>query len=171
MHGVTKRCRLSWLTNSALMYETKCGGMGGGGCGFSANKYSCAHGAHINIGDLTPYLTYEVNTFLNLDSERDCRIRIEIGRKWYCCKGCSIRIQIVNRNLNLPFLSFFYFQRHPLLRSCKAFVTLYAIRSITNALLQLYTKKKFYVKKTLEIFSGKPNSSVQELDLDPDPES
>jgi hypothetical protein len=23
---VTKRCRLSWLTNSALVYEPKCGG-------------------------------------------------------------------------------------------------------------------------------------------------
>jgi hypothetical protein len=27
-HGVTKRCRLSWLTNSALVYEPKCGGGG-----------------------------------------------------------------------------------------------------------------------------------------------
>jgi hypothetical protein len=27
--GVTKRCRLSWLTNSALVYhEPKCGGVG-----------------------------------------------------------------------------------------------------------------------------------------------
>jgi hypothetical protein len=26
--GVTKRCRLSWLTNSALVYEPKCGGRG-----------------------------------------------------------------------------------------------------------------------------------------------
>ncbi len=26
--GVTKRCRLSWLTNSALVYEPKCGGGG-----------------------------------------------------------------------------------------------------------------------------------------------
>jgi hypothetical protein len=25
--GVTKRCRLSWLTNSALEYEPKCGGV------------------------------------------------------------------------------------------------------------------------------------------------
>jgi len=30
----------------------------GGGCGVSANKYSCAHGAQINFGDLSPYLTY-----------------------------------------------------------------------------------------------------------------
>jgi hypothetical protein len=28
------------------------------GCGASANEYSCAHGAQINFGDLTPYLTY-----------------------------------------------------------------------------------------------------------------
>ncbi len=33
--GVTKRCRLSWLTNSVLVYEPKCGGMGGGLRGLS----------------------------------------------------------------------------------------------------------------------------------------
>jgi hypothetical protein len=27
--GITKRCRLSLLTNSALVYESKCGGIGG----------------------------------------------------------------------------------------------------------------------------------------------
>ncbi len=27
--GVTKRCRQSWLTNDALVYEPKCGGSGG----------------------------------------------------------------------------------------------------------------------------------------------
>ncbi len=55
--GVTKRCRLSWLTNSALVYEPKCGGEGGGG--FCAGSHArCAHGAQINFGDLTPYLTY-----------------------------------------------------------------------------------------------------------------
>ncbi len=32
---------------------------GGGGCGVSANEYRCAHGAQINVGDLTPYLTCE----------------------------------------------------------------------------------------------------------------
>ncbi len=31
---------------------------GGGSCGVSANEYSCAHGAQINFGDPTPYLTY-----------------------------------------------------------------------------------------------------------------
>ncbi len=36
--GVTKRCRLSWLTESAhvRVYEPQ--------CGISANEYSCAHG-------------------------------------------------------------------------------------------------------------------------------
>ncbi len=32
---------VSWLTNSALVYEPKCGG--GGSCGASANEYSCVH--------------------------------------------------------------------------------------------------------------------------------
>ncbi len=36
---VTKRCRLSLLTNSALVYESQCGGA----CRVSANEYSCAH--------------------------------------------------------------------------------------------------------------------------------
>ncbi len=26
--GITQRCHLSWLTNSALVYESKCGGTG-----------------------------------------------------------------------------------------------------------------------------------------------
>jgi hypothetical protein len=39
---VTKKCRLSWLTNSVLINEPKCEGWGGGGSGFSANKYSYA---------------------------------------------------------------------------------------------------------------------------------
>ncbi len=59
MQGVTKRCRLSWLTNSALVCEPKCGGEGGC-CGVSANDYSCAHGAQINFKVLTPYLTYGI---------------------------------------------------------------------------------------------------------------
>jgi hypothetical protein len=32
---VTKRCRISWLTNSALVYEPKCGGWGVGLWGLS----------------------------------------------------------------------------------------------------------------------------------------
>ncbi len=34
--GVTKRCRLSWLTNSALVYEPKCRGIGRGSQPMSA---------------------------------------------------------------------------------------------------------------------------------------
>ncbi len=45
MQGVTKRCRLSLLTNSALVFEPKCGGS----CGVTSNKYSCAHGAPITL--------------------------------------------------------------------------------------------------------------------------
>ncbi len=53
---VTKRCRLSWLTNSALVIEPKCEGRGEL-CGISqlVQQY---RGAQINFGDLTPYLTY-----------------------------------------------------------------------------------------------------------------
>jgi hypothetical protein len=43
---------------SALVYEPKCVGRGGGGCGVSANEYSCGHEAQKNCRDLTPYLTY-----------------------------------------------------------------------------------------------------------------
>ncbi len=32
---------------------------GGGDCWVSANDYSCAHGAQINFGDITPYLTHD----------------------------------------------------------------------------------------------------------------
>ncbi len=54
--GDTKRCHLSWLTNSALVYEPKC--VRGGSCGVSANECSCMYtGSQINFGDLTPYLT------------------------------------------------------------------------------------------------------------------
>ncbi len=64
--GVTNRCRLFWLTNSALVYMSPNAG-GWGFCGVSANEYSCAHGAQINFGDLTPYLTDEE------ENNRRCR--------------------------------------------------------------------------------------------------
>jgi hypothetical protein len=64
--GVIKRCRLSWLTNSALvyMYEPKCGGMGGGVV--SAYEYTAAyitwHGAQINWRS-TFTLTFGANVY------------------------------------------------------------------------------------------------------------
>ncbi len=48
---VTKRCRLSWRTNSALVYEPKCGR--GGRVVAGSQPMSKA-----NFGDVTPYLTY-----------------------------------------------------------------------------------------------------------------
>jgi hypothetical protein len=59
----TPQLPLSWLTNSALVYvEPKCGRRS---CGVSANEYSCAHGAQINLGELTPYSTHEYCRLLN----------------------------------------------------------------------------------------------------------
>jgi hypothetical protein len=51
--GVSRRCRLSWLTNSDLVYEPKCKGGG-----WSTGSHPMDPGAQINFGDLTPYLTY-----------------------------------------------------------------------------------------------------------------
>jgi hypothetical protein len=49
---------VSWLTNSALVYEPKCGG--GGGLRGLSYEYSWANRAPKNFGDLTPYLTYSM---------------------------------------------------------------------------------------------------------------
>ncbi len=56
VQGVTKRCRLFWLDNSALVYEPKCGGSEGELRGLSrwVQLYT---GAQINFGDLALYLT------------------------------------------------------------------------------------------------------------------
>jgi hypothetical protein len=55
VQGVTLRCRLSYLTNSALVFEAKCGG---GGVAGSQPMSTTVPGAQINFEDLTPYLTY-----------------------------------------------------------------------------------------------------------------
>ncbi len=60
---VIERCRLPWLTKSALVYEPKCGGRGvvAGSQPMSTAVYITRHdGAQINFGDLPPYLTYDV---------------------------------------------------------------------------------------------------------------
>ncbi len=60
--GVTNRCRKSWLTNSALIYEPKSGG------GESLSQWVQLNtGAQINFGDLTPYLTYGYNNAFTYD--------------------------------------------------------------------------------------------------------
>ena len=55
--GVLQRCRLfRWPILIAPWAQMR--GEGGGGYGVSANEYSCAQGAQINSGDLTPYFNY-----------------------------------------------------------------------------------------------------------------
>jgi hypothetical protein len=48
------------------------GGEGGGGCGVSANEYSCAHGAQINFGELK--IQPKADLFLKLEVELAGRI-------------------------------------------------------------------------------------------------
>jgi hypothetical protein len=48
----------------APSYTSPNAGGGGYECGVSANEYSCAHGAQINFGDLTPFLTYGADIYL-----------------------------------------------------------------------------------------------------------
>ncbi len=56
---VRKICRLhEWPIASSYMFPNEGGGIAPH-CGVSANEYSCAHGAQIYFGDLTPCLTYE----------------------------------------------------------------------------------------------------------------
>ncbi len=56
--GVTNRCRLFWLTNSAsaLVYVPNCGGRGLWGLSHLVQLYT---EAKINFGDPAPYLTYD----------------------------------------------------------------------------------------------------------------
>jgi hypothetical protein len=68
IQGVTKTCRLSLLTNSALVYESKCGGMGVGVVAghkpiIKAVHITC-YGAPKNLGDLPSYLTHESMVWL-----------------------------------------------------------------------------------------------------------
>jgi hypothetical protein len=58
----TKRCRLSWLTNSAPQIRVHMRGRGGvaGSQPMSTAVHITLHGAQINFGYLPPYLTYGV---------------------------------------------------------------------------------------------------------------
>ncbi len=61
---------------------------GGGGCGVLANEYSCTHGAQINFGDLTPYLTmvlmdkvetsYSISSICHLKSTYSFLLQISV---------------------------------------------------------------------------------------------
>jgi hypothetical protein len=54
--GITKRCRLSWLTNSALVYEPKCGGTRGhaGSQPMSTAEYMCTFPARESLVSAIP---------------------------------------------------------------------------------------------------------------------
>ncbi len=60
IQGVTKSCRLSLLTNSALVNAVQMRGEGGT-CGVSANDYSCAH--HVTW---SPNKLWRSNSIFNL---------------------------------------------------------------------------------------------------------
>ncbi len=59
--GVTKRCPLSWLTNSAIVYEPKCGGMGGGG-GFAGSQSMST----VELSTWSPNKLWRSNSKINL---------------------------------------------------------------------------------------------------------
>ncbi len=66
LQGVTKRCRLSLLTNRALVNESQCWGIRGiaGSQPTSTAVHITWHGAQINFGNL-PYLTYGLRPLLS----------------------------------------------------------------------------------------------------------
>jgi hypothetical protein len=86
--GVTKRCRLSLLTNSALVYESKCGEMGGS-CGVSANEYNCAH--HVTW---SPSKLWRSTSIFNLWGQPKTRAQVEGGPqvKYICINGLKISL-------------------------------------------------------------------------------
>ncbi len=86
--GVTNRCRLSWLTNSAPRIWAQMRVGGGGGCGVSANEYSSVHGAQISFGDLTPYLTYELQETAFVMERYGLKVQL---------LGVAIRLRVVYR--------------------------------------------------------------------------
>jgi hypothetical protein len=62
VQGVTNRCRLSWLPNSALVCEPNAGRRVAGSRPMSTALHK--HGAKVHFGDLTPYLTYDVDGWI-----------------------------------------------------------------------------------------------------------
>jgi hypothetical protein len=54
--------------------------MRGGGWGVSANEYSCARGAQINFGNVTPYLTYNDTPSARQISKPGCSVGGGEGR-------------------------------------------------------------------------------------------
>ncbi len=96
-HGVTRRCRLSWLTNSALVYESKCGGREGV-CGVSANEYSCSH--HVIW---SPNKLWRSNSILYLTMSATITRHLSMGSSSLCSGFNIICIngETVNRHCRL----------------------------------------------------------------------
>ncbi len=65
-------------------------------CGVSANEYNCAHGAQINFGDLTLYLTYGQISSRNLCMARvlDIPLFYKYFSMVYTVVLCAYRIHI-----------------------------------------------------------------------------
>ncbi len=65
---ITKRCRLSWLTNSAAYLSPNAGG--GRACGGLSQWVQLYTEAQINFGDIAPYLTFGINIYLGVKGTR-----------------------------------------------------------------------------------------------------
>ncbi len=105
--GVTRRRRLSLLTNSVLVYEPKCGGRGVLR-GLSQWKQLCNHVTvkprYVNFGDLPLYLTYGPPD-LGTPRGRAVRSAMISGRRprsWPTSMNCSERIWTFRTILNSP---------------------------------------------------------------------
>jgi hypothetical protein len=108
---------MSWVTNSALVDEPKCGG----GVAGSANEYSCAHGAQINFGDRnlcayiskqSRYLLFVSVCFIDLHSEL---IFFSFHDDLYCLDFTGIELLDVAPGGVCPPLHLELRGRHPLL--------------------------------------------------------
>ncbi len=118
--GHKKRCRLSWLTNSALVYETKCGGGRVAGSQ-PVSTAVCAYGAQINFGDLTSYLTYDKTcvhkgkSFLLFDlTHCTCHVSLYLRKifpNFFLLQNLHVRVIYSNCGYTSLNLACFYFSK------------------------------------------------------------
>jgi hypothetical protein len=96
--GVTKRCRLSWLTNSPLVYEPKCGGK------LRGTQPMMFQGAQINFRDLTTYLTYAIDCLQRTSRRLAKPLKIVFGVKFLnCLHKNNAALKMKRRPIGLPF--------------------------------------------------------------------
>ncbi len=168
-----KRCRLSLLTNGALVNESKCGGRGGvaGSPPMSTAVHITWHGAQKIFRDLHPYLTYmcPLNPHL-LSWKRRRYLRWKANSCTYCIQTER------TENVSPKFIFFFFLltARRPtqqffnimtkgiILSQWYFFYThtktkkkaLYLYSSDTN-----FIRHKFYQTQTVSAKSLRPNLS------------